>query len=211
MKIQFAIDGITIGEGIRIAHEIYDYVDIIELGDGTIRKFSMQCVKTVKDAFPDKKVLADFKIMDGGYTQGMLAYELGADIVTVCAVADDEVIESLIKAAKETGKESWVDLIGIAPKDYHKYVDRINKFAPDYVCPHLSGGMFNDEPGIHARKDAIKIVSELNFTPKIALSGGLTLQYLPEIKACNPEIINLGGALIKAKDPAAVAKAFKEA
>ncbi|MGI6663929.1 MAG: orotidine 5'-phosphate decarboxylase / HUMPS family protein [Christensenellaceae bacterium] len=211
MKIQFAIDGISIGEGIRIVREIYDYVDYIELGDGTISRNSTQCIKTLKDAYPEKKIVADLKIMDGGYSQAKEAFELGADVVTVCAVSDEEVQRGTVRAAKEAGKEAWIDLIGIAPSNYHKYVDAINALDADYVCPHLSGGMFADEPGIHARKDAIKIVSELNFKPKVVLSGGLTPDYLPEIIACNPHHVNLGGVLIKAKDPAAVAKKFYEA
>jgi len=211
MKIQFAIDGITLGQGIYLANKIRDYVDIIEIGDGTLRKYSESSISIMKDAFPEKKILADYKIMDGGYSQGKRAYELGADIVTCCIVADPECSRGLVRAAKETGKESWLDLIGVDPSQYYKYVDFVNELQPDYVCPHLSGGIFEGEPGIHARKDAIKIVGSLGFKTNIVLSGGLTTDYLPEILACNPHHVNLGGALTKAKDPVAVAKVFYEA
>ncbi len=211
MKIQFAIDGITLGQGINLANKIRKYLDIIEIGDGTLMRYSNAGITILKDAFPEKKILADCKIMDGGYGQGMRAFDAGADIVTCCLVSDPECSRGLVRAAKEAGKESWLDLIGVDPKDYHKYVDFVNEVQPDYVCPHLSGGMFRGEAGVQARKDAMKLVSTLGFKTNIVLSGGLTLEYLPEILACHPHHINLGGALLKAEDPVSVAKAFYEA
>ena len=114
MKIQYAIDG-ALGEGIRVAHKIEEYVDIIEVGDGVLQRESLRAITLLKQVFPDKKILADLKLMDGGYTLGKEAYALGADIVTVCAAADPDCIAGLVRAAQEVGKESWVDLIGIEP------------------------------------------------------------------------------------------------
>ena len=54
-------------------------------------------------------------------------------------------------------------------------------------------------------------MGKLGFENKVVLSGGLTLEYLPEIRACNPYHVNLGGVLTRAKDPVKIAKAFFEA
>ena len=58
MKIQYAIDG-ALGEGIRVAHKIEEYVDIIEVGDGVLQRESLRAITLMKQVFPDKKVLAD--------------------------------------------------------------------------------------------------------------------------------------------------------
>lgn len=137
MKIQYAIDG-ALGEGIRVAHKIEEYVDIIEVGDGVLQRESLRAITLLKQIFPDKKILADLKLMDGGYTLGKEAYALGADIVTVCAAADTDCIAGLVRAAQEVGKESWVDLIGIEPRNYRDYVAAVNASGADYVCAHLS-------------------------------------------------------------------------
>ena len=158
MKIQYAIDG-ALGEGIRVAHKIEEYVDIIEVGDGVLQRESLRAITLLKQIFPDKKILADLKLMDGGYTLGKEAYALGADIVTVCAAADTDCIAGLVRAAQEVGKESWVDLIGIEPRNYRDYVAAVNASGADYVCVHLSGRLFRDEPGIYARKDAIRLAA----------------------------------------------------
>ncbi len=210
MKVQYAIDG-NLGDGIRIANLIKDYIEIIEVGDGVLLRESLRAIQLVKSIFPDKKILADLKIMDGGYSMGKEAYHLGADIVTVCAASDSDCSLGLVKAAKEEGKESWIDLIGIDPRNYQNYVDFVNKSGADYVCAHMSGGIFKDEPGIYARKDAIRLMGKLGFKNKIVLSGGLTLEYLPEIRECHPNHVNLGGVLSRAKDPVKIAKAFFEA
>ena len=210
MKIQYAIDN-ALGDGIRIANLIREYVEIIEIGDGVLLRESLKAISLMKQIFPEKKILADLKIMDGGYSMGKEAFELGADIVTVCAAADPDCSLGLVRAAKEAGKESWIDLIGVDPSDYYKYVDFVNQSGADYICAHLSGGLFKDEPGIYARKDAIKLMGKLGFENKVVLSGGLTLEYLPEIRTCNPYHVNLGGVLTRAKDPVKIAKAFFEA
>ena len=210
MKIQYAIDG-ALGEGIRVAHKIEEYVDIIEVGDGVLKRESLRAITLMKQIFPDKKILADLKLMDGGYTLGKEAYALGADIVTVCAAADSDCIAGLVRAAQEVGKESWVDLIGIEPRNYRDYVAAVNASGADYVCAHLSGRLFRDEPGIYARKDAIRLAGKVGFVPKLVLSGGLTTEYLPEILECCPHHVNLGGVLTRAKDPVRIAKAFFEA
>ncbi len=210
MKIQFAID-CPLGMGINIAKKVEPYLDIIEIGDNALRISTLSSISLLREIFPDKKILADLKIMDGGYGGSKYAFGLGADIVTTCLATDPDICMDSVRAAKEMGKESWLDLIGIDPENYHKYVDFVNKSGADYVCPHLWGGRYNGEAGKQFRKDSIKMVGKLGFQCKVVLSGGLTLDYLEEIKECNPHHVNLGGALIRAEDPVAVAKAFYEA
>lgn len=50
-------------------------------------------VRTLKDTHPDLLVLCDAKIMDAGAYEVRLAFDAGADIVTVLAVTDDLTIQ----------------------------------------------------------------------------------------------------------------------
>ena len=76
-------------------------MEIIEIGDGVLLRESLKAISLMKQIFPEKKILADLKIMDGGYSMGKEAFELGADIVTVCAAADPDCSLGLVRAAKE--------------------------------------------------------------------------------------------------------------
>lgn len=211
MLLQYAIDTLPLDEGIAIAEKVRDYVDIIELGERMISKYSLSAVTKMKEVFPEKKILADLKIMDAGYNYAMDAYEAGADIVTACILATEGTCRGLIQSAKDMGKESWLDFIAVPSEKYIDYVDYINELAPDYVCAHLGSDIYEKEGGADARVKMFEKIGELKFNSKLVLSGGIVLADIPAILKVNPHHVNVGGSIEKAADPASVAKAFKEA
>lgn len=79
--------------------------------------FALSCgaraISSIKDSYPDKEVLADFKIMDAGSYEAGIAFEAGADIVTVLGVSSDATIAGAVSAARKFQREVMVDLIGI--------------------------------------------------------------------------------------------------
>lgn len=211
MLLQYAIDTLPLDEGIAIAEKVRDYVDIIELGERMISKYSLSAVTKMKEVFPEKKILADLKIMDAGYNYAMDAYEAGADIVTACILATEGTCRGLIESAKDMGKESWLDFIAVPSEKYADYVDYMNELAPDYVCAHLGSDIYEKEGGADARVKMFEKIGELKFNSKLVLSGGIVLADIPAILKVNPHHVNVGGSIEKAADPASVAKAFKEA
>ena len=211
MILQFAIDTPPLKDSLGICEAIREYVDIIELGEGIIQRESMTALTKLKELFPEKKVLADLKLMDEGYIAAVDAFGAGADIVTACIQADRGTCAGLVKAAKEMGKESWLGFIAIPPQDYAKYVDYVNELAPDYVCAHLGDDVYRWEDGRSARKEMFLAIAKLNFKPKVVLSGGITPDDIPDILACKPHHVNVGSYIGGADDPAAAAKIFKDA
>ena len=71
MKVQFAVDCISLARGIELANQIRDYIEIIELGEEFIAKYGHMAIREFKQEFPEKKILADIKIMDSGYKDGL--------------------------------------------------------------------------------------------------------------------------------------------
>ena len=71
-----------------MVEKVKDYIDIIEVGTPICLDAGNNAVERMKKEFPDKEVLADCKIMDGGYLETENAIKAGADYVTVCAAAD---------------------------------------------------------------------------------------------------------------------------
>ncbi len=213
MKIQFAIDGPPIEKAIEIAKKIRNYIDIIELGEGMIARYSLGLVTMFKSIFPEKKILADMKLMDDGYHIAKYVLAAGADIVTGCVVASEGTSRGIVQAAKEVEKESWLDLIAVPADDYAKYVEYINSIGPDYVCAHMASDIskIGSKGHADAKKRMIEMISKLGFTSKIVLSGGITVEDIPVIRACNPHHVNIGSAFYKTDDPAAVAKIFADA
>ena len=61
----------------------------IELGTPLIKQQGLSVVTNVKAAYPDKLVFADMKTMDAGELEADLAFDAGADIMTVLGTAGD--------------------------------------------------------------------------------------------------------------------------
>jgi len=105
MKIQFAMDVKTIKEALALCEEVAEFVDILEVGSPLIASEGVHAVKAIKQEYPEKIVLADTKCCDGGYVIGSYAYEAGADIATLMAVATDMTVQRFVEAAKEYNKK----------------------------------------------------------------------------------------------------------
>jgi 3-hexulose-6-phosphate synthase len=116
MKLQFAMDTLTTEAPLELAAAAAPSVDIIELGTPLIKAAGLSAITAVKKAHPDKIVFADLKTMDAGELEADIAFEAGADLVTVLGVAGDSTIAGAVKAAKKHGKGIVVDLIGVADK-----------------------------------------------------------------------------------------------
>ena len=116
MKLQVAMDLLTVEDALELAGKVAEYVDIIELGTPLIKAAGLSAVTAVKAAHPDKIVFADMKTMDAGELEADIAFKAGADLVTVLGAADDSTIAGAVKAAKAHNKGIVVDLIGVADK-----------------------------------------------------------------------------------------------
>ena len=66
MKLQLALDEMKTEEAVKLVEKVKDYIDIIEVGTPICLDAGNKAVERMKKEFPDKEVLADCKIMDGG-------------------------------------------------------------------------------------------------------------------------------------------------
>lgn len=204
MKLQAAIDVTTLNEALTLMEEIHPYVDIIEIGSflGLIEGF--RAVREMKKKYPDKLVLSDAKIVDGGYPISSFAYDSGADIVTTIALTNNDTLLGVVKAAHERGKYAMVDMINVP--DLMKRVREVDEMGFDYILlhtPHEDG--INNTAPIDAVRECRKIVKRA----MIGISGGITVDYMKGIAAASPDWVVVGGALYNAEYPAMTAKALK--
>lgn len=205
MKLQAAIDLPSIEEALKLMEKIHPYVDIIEIGTflGLIEGYS--AVEKMKKTYPDKLVLADNKIVDGGYDIASYAYDKGADIVTTIGLTNNETCSGLVRAAHERGKFAMVDVIGV-PKLYDRCLE-LDDMGFDYILLHTAHDML-DYAG--APIEDLRYVKSHVKHAKVGISGGITVDQLPEIAKAEPDWVVVGSALYKAADPVAVAKAVAE-
>ena len=112
MKLQLALDTMTIPQCLDILSLVAPDIDIIEIGTPLIIREGLSAVRQIRRAYPDKQILADLKIADAGAHEAQLGFDSGADLVTVLAAADKQTIQDAVKVAHQSGKQILVDLIG---------------------------------------------------------------------------------------------------
>ncbi len=210
MKLQLALDLENIDAGLTMVHKTKDYVDVFELGTGFMGAQGYGLVKIFRAAFPDIQILADVKIVDGGYGTSRKMFAYGANFSTVVGYGDLSTVGGAVQAAREAGPGHFVmaDLMHIP--DYTVHKDKLNRAGVDYVCAHIAVDSEGQE-GHRSYEEVLSGIMATGFDAKIAVAGGLTLDRIPLVKRFGADMVIIGRAISRAQDPAAAAKAFKEA
>ena len=206
MKLQIALDDITLERAIDIVEQAKDYVDIIEVGTPMVIEYGMHAVRTLKKHFPDKEILADLKIMDAGYYEAAEALKAGADYITVLGVTDDLTVKACVDAANEYHGQAVVDMICVS--DLERRIQTMEELGAHFVSVHV--GVDQQAAG-RTPLDDLKIMKACTKTAKVSVAGGINEKTMASYCALRPEVVIVGSGIIHAKDPAMAAKALKDA
>jgi 3-hexulose-6-phosphate synthase / 6-phospho-3-hexuloisomerase len=112
--LQVALDFENLPRAIQAAKEAAaGGADWIEAGTPLIKSEGLDAVRELKRAFPDRRIVADMKIMDTGAFEVEIAAKSGADVVTILGAADDDTIADGVRGGELYGAEVMVDLLGV--------------------------------------------------------------------------------------------------
>ena len=200
MKIQVAIDRVTIERAIEIIEMVKDSVDIIEIGTSLVKDYGLESVRRIRSAFPDIKLLADIKTIDEAEYEFRAAYKAGADILTVMGAASINSIEICKNVAQEYHKEYMIDLMEVTSNK----INELKKFKDAIFCVHLP----TDKEGL-GLEELVKSSMELIDCPRLAVAGGVDLKTLSIIKESGFEIAIVGGAITKSENMLESANIFR--
>ncbi|AXH60869.1 3-keto-L-gulonate-6-phosphate decarboxylase UlaD [Providencia huaxiensis] len=110
--IQIALDQTNLPAALEVAENVHTFVDIIEVG--TILAFAdgMNAVSTLRQKYPNHILVCDMKTTDGGAILSRMAFEAGADWITVSAAAHIATIAACKKVADEFNREIQIEIYG---------------------------------------------------------------------------------------------------
>ena len=203
MKLQLALDDITLDEAVVLLDKVHPYVDIIEVGSPFIIEEGMRPVRIFKEKYPDCEILADTKIMDAGEYEAEETFKAGADYCTVLGVTDTLTIEGCVKAAKKYGKQTMVDMICV--EDVPKRVKEIEAVGVDFIGVHV--GVDQQAVGITPLEKLAEMKQCVEHSI-VSVAGGINEKTLEDYKKLDPEVIIVGGGINHAEDQLAAAKAI---
>ena len=205
MKLQIALDTLTIEECISLLDETKDYVDVIEVGTPFIIEEGMRPVREFKKRYPGLEVLADAKIMDAVELEEECAFKAGADIVTFLGAINDEKILGAVKAAKKYGGKIMIDMIAV--KNLAERTAELDAMGVDYICVHTA---FDVQASGKNPLDELIVVNQVVNQAKSAVAGGVKLATIDDIVKEGAEIVVVGGAISNAADRPAMAREIKQ-
>ncbi|MBN2518744.1 MAG: orotidine 5'-phosphate decarboxylase [Candidatus Altiarchaeota archaeon] len=201
--LQVALDFIDMERALKIAEEVQKSVDWLEVGTPLIKSAGMDSVRMIKEAYPNKTIVADLKIADVGDVETEMAAKSGADVVTVLGNVDDQTILHSIEASKNYGCKVMVDLLNVP--DIAKRAKEAEELGADYVMVHTGIDQQMVEKDLFGR---LAEVSKSVSIP-VAVGGGITLENVGDALKNGAGIIIVGGTITKSPKASEVAERFK--
>ena len=203
MKLQLALDCESLDAARAVLEKTADLIDIAEVGTPLVLRAGTAAVTALKREYPHLTVLADFKIMDAGELEAAIAFEAGADIVTVLAAADMVTVQRACAAALAAGRQVMADFIAV--EDAAGRAERLIAAGVDYLCCHTaydlrdSGDPVGQLSGLRAAFPGARL----------AVAGGISPRRIAALLPFAPEIVIVGGFVTRADHPRAAAQEMR--
>lgn len=194
--VQISLDLTNIGEALETAAmAIRAGVDWLEAGTPLILAEGLNCVRELREQFPETPIVADLKTMDGGYLEAEMMAQAGATHVVVMSRAHEETIHCVVKAGKDHGVKVMGDNLA---DDMVSAARELEDLGCDYVVHHVG---YDERRGIAARGermpsplDQLKEVVDAISIPVQAV-GGLSLEQAIRTPEYGAPLVVLGAPL----------------
>nr|WP_321497269.1 3-hexulose-6-phosphate synthase [uncultured Methanolobus sp.] len=203
--IQVALDLLETDRAIQIAKESLEGgADWLEAGTPLIKSEGMDVIRKLRDAFPEKTIIADMKIADTGAMEVEMGAKAGADVIVVLASADDSTILESVRAARKYGVKIMADLI--SSNDPVSRSMEVEKLGVDYINVHA--GIDQQMEGQDSLSLMKEVVRKVNIP--VAIAGGLDADSCAEAVTAGADIVIVGGNIVRSSNVTASAKAIRE-
>ena len=203
MRPQLALDTLTLSDALALAALVRDAIDIVEAGTPLIKRYGLNAVTQLRAASPGKLIVADMKAMDAGALEAAMAFDAGADIMTVLACASDATIAAAITVATARGMQVVADLIGVADKPAR--ARQLAALGVHTIGVHA--GVDDQARGADPLTDLAAVRAAVD-TP-IAVAGGISTRTIAAVRVLGPAIVIVGSAITAAADPRAATRELR--
>jgi len=201
MKLQISFDLTDLDRALEIAGQIHEYADILEIGTLLVYAHGTTAVERFREAFPDKVLLTDTKIVDRGKESIALFANAQTDWVTVMAGTNKNVIHAACTAAHERNKKVVLDMID--SKEIGQSALEAKNLGADALLVHQPYDV--EEPLEFLDKwEMIRGNTDL----PIFISTRIGRDNIEDILNVKPDGITLGRTITEAENPREEAKFF---
>jgi 3-hexulose-6-phosphate synthase len=200
------MDYISLPPALAMSLKVAPEVDIIEIGTPLCKAAGLEAIRAVHEVLPDKLILADFKSPDVGGLEAKMAFDAGADMMTVIGGAALATVESALEAAREAGKEMLMELTGV--RDIIARAREWRQIGVERMVYHRGWDeqIFNRQ-WVEEDRTTVRQLIDMGF--KITVTGGITKSLLPFFQPLDVSVIICGRGIREAADPRQAAHEFR--
>lgn len=204
--LQVALDFVDIERALKVANEAVEGgADWLEAGTPLIKSEGLDCVRVLRQRFPQFTIVADMKTMDAGRGEMEAAAKAGADVAIAMGVASDSTIAECVEASRNYGVQIGIDLLNCP--DAAKRAKALEAIGVDYVIVH---NPIDDQMQGKVNFDLLREVAQAVSIP-VAGCGGITSETAAEAVQAGAAIVVVGGAITKAPDAKQATATIKRA
>jgi 3-dehydro-L-gulonate-6-phosphate decarboxylase len=200
--LRLSLDFVSLPAALAVALRIASAVDVLEIGTPLCKSVGLDAIRAVREVCPDKLIFADFKTPDVGALEAQMAFDAGADFMTVIGGAPLITVEQALNEAHKRGKHIFVELTGV-----RDILDRAREWqllGVEWLVYHRGW-----DKGLYHRKwtenDLAIIETLIAMDFKVAIAGGITVEQLPFFSRLLVSLLITGRAIHQAADPPAAA------
>ena len=200
--LQIAMDYVSLPKALVMASLVAPEVDIIEIGTPLCKAAGLEAIRAMREICPDKIILADLKTPDVGGLEATMAFDAGADMMTVIGGAALATVEQALAVARQRGKEMLMELTGV--RDILARAIEWRRLGVDRIVYHRewdaqsAGREWTEDD-----KDIIRKLIDMGY--KVTVTGGMTIELLPFFADLPVSVLICGRGIREASDPRAAA------
>lgn len=206
-KLQLALDLTDLEKATEIAIKVVDEVDIIEVGTILAIESGLKSIRQIRERLPNAKLLADIRIIKAGGKLAEMAYEAGADIVTIISDATEETFRAVVREKEKVENREVLIEINDSYND-KQLLKWKNDYRLTHVIFHRGSEITTSNENWNKRDfDEITRLTEMGF--KCYVTGGLGLEEISLFKNVPVECFIVGRKISGESDPKKVAADFQ--
>ncbi len=206
--LQLALDTHDLPSALAPLQRAAPHIDIIEVGTILCLAEGMGAVRVIRSLFPDKTILADVRIAEAGGIIAKMAFEAGADWVSVVSGAAPSTAAVVYEVAQEYGGDVQIEL---SDGWSWEQAARWRALGIDQAIIHRSRDAEAQGELAWAAADLHSIRRLTDMGYRVTVAGSVRVEDIPAFAGIPVYIFISGRAIRSAPDPALAAAAFQEA
>ena len=207
-KLQLALDTLDLPSALGPLQKASAYLDVIEIGTILCLAEGMRAVRIIRSLFPEKILLADVRIAEAGSLISKMAFDAGANWVSVVSGATMTTVEVVAREAQKNKGDVQIELIdGWTMEQAREW----RNLGIEQIITHRSRDSEAKGDLTWSERDfnEIRMLAEMGF--KVTVTGGVGLSDIPLFAGVPVYVFIVGRGIYKADHPEIAARSFRNA